>query len=144
MFTFIFAALLIIFSSGAFAEALATKAVSLVPGGAVAHEKAKELRVKTPEGSVVEVEFDSSGEFEEASGNDLEKDVLNPGKGLLPLKDIIGHLKQQGKNPKGEWSLENSFVRGWHYEFEGIENGQKYDYLVDAKTGKLLESKLDD
>lgn len=122
---------------------LSDEALKLIPGGKVVAEKKEEVKIQTPEGSIVEVEYER-GKFEEASGDNAEKDVLVPGEGLLSLKDAVASLKKSGKTPVGDWSLDKSFIKGWHYEFEGFENNQKMDYIVDAKTGKLLESKIDD
>jgi uncharacterized membrane protein YkoI len=131
-------------SASAFANPLADQALKFVPGGTVAQQKIKEVKIKTPLSSIVEIEFHSDGTFEEASGDNIEKDILTPGNGLVTLKTAVAELVKQGKGPTGDWSLEKSFFKGWHYEFEGYENGQKFDYIVDAKTGKLLESKVDD
>jgi uncharacterized membrane protein YkoI len=143
MLSFILASLFLVLSSGAFAS-VKEEALKLVPGGTVVQETFEEVKIKTPQNSIVEVEFDSSGKFEEASGDNLEKDVLVPAEEILSLKAVVESLKKEGKNPIGEWSLEKSFIRGWHYEFEGHENGSKFDYIVDAKTGILIESRIDD
>lgn len=143
MVPFVFATLLFVFSSGAFAVNV-KEAIKFVPGGEVVQEKLKEVKVKTPQGSIVEIEFDSGGKFEEASGENIDKDIFQPGNDLFSLQTVVESLKGQGKNPIGDWSLENNFLRGWHYEFEGFEKGQKFEYIVDAKTGKLIESKLED
>ncbi len=139
-----FTILLSLTTFSAFAGPLLEKAQKYVPEGTVVQEKTKEVKIKTPQNSIVEIEFHTDGTFEEASGDNLEKDILIPSDGLMPLKVVIGELIKQGKTPTGDWSLEKSFVKGWHYEFEGYEKGQKFDYIVDAKSGKLLESKLDD
>ena len=129
-------------TSGAFAG-MAEDALKLVPGGKVVAEKAEEVKVQVPNGGIVEVEF-QAGKFEEASGDSVEHDIFIPGQGLLSLKDAVEAMKKAGKTPVGEWSLDNSFLKGWHYEFEGHENGKKMDYIVDAKSGKLLDAKVDD
>lgn len=121
-----------------------TQALKYIPGGEIVQEKAKEVKVKTPQGTIVEIEFNRDGTFEEASGKNIEKDAFVPEDGLISLSEAISTLKKEGKAPAGDWELEKSFIRGWHYKFEGYEKNQKYDYVVDAKTGKLLESKLDD
>lgn len=136
-------ALALILSQTAFAKNTDT-ALKLVPNGKVVAETLDEVRVQTAGGTVVEIEFDKNGKFEEASGDALATDVLIPGEGLLSLADVVAGLKKEGKSPVGDWSLEKSFIRGWHYDFEALENGQKMEYVVDAKTGKILESKLDD
>lgn len=138
------ATLFFIFTGTVFASNFADDALKLVPGGSIVQEKKKEVKVKTPQGTIVEVEFDSKGNFEEASGKDLDKDILIPGNDLFSLQTTLESLKKQGKTPTGKWSLENSFLKGWHYEFKGFEDGKKYEYVVDAKTGKLIDTKLDD
>ena len=122
---------------------IASDAVKYVPGGKVVQEKAEEVKIQTPAGTIVEVEFDRAGKFEEASGDSVENDVFVPGEGLLSLKDAVDSLKKAGKTPVGDWSLDSSLIRGWHYEFEGFENGKKMDYVLDAKTGKLISSEID-
>jgi uncharacterized membrane protein YkoI len=119
-------------------------ALKFVPGGKVVQEKIKEVKVQTPKGSIVEIEFERNGTFEEASGDNLDQDIFVPEEGRLPLQKVVAELIKQGKSPKGEWSMEHSFFKGWHYEFEGYENGLKYDYVVDAKSGKLIASEIDD
>lgn len=136
--------LIVISTSSAFAGSIKESALSYIPNGKVVQEKDKEVKVQTQNGTIVEVEFTMTGAFEEASGDSIEQDVFVPGDGLLSLADAVGALKKAGKTPSGDWSLDKSFVKGWHYEFEGYESGKKMDYVVDAKTGKLLESTIDD
>lgn len=119
-------------------------ALKLVPGGKVVEERAKEIKVLTGNNSLVEIEFKQDGSFEEASGEDVSKDVFVPPMNLLPLSSAIAALKKEGKAPAGEWSLEQSFMKGWHYEFEGLEDGRKMDYVVDAKAGKIVSATIDD
>lgn len=135
--------LVLVISGSAFAK-ISDDALKFVPGGKIVQEKAEEVKVQTPAGSVVEVEFDRGGKFEEASGDSVDNDIFVPGNGILSLKDAVAALKKDGKSPVGEWSLDDSVLKGWHYEFEGFENGKKMDYVVDAKTGKLTDSKADD
>ena len=93
----------------------------------------------------MEIEYTMTGEFKEASGDAvLAGDVLEIGGGLLSLKAATDVMKNAGKTISGDWSLEKSFVHGWVYEFEGFENNAKMDYLVDAKTGKLIKAQIDD
>lgn len=129
-------------SGGAFAK-ISDDALKFVPGGKIIQEKKDEVKVETPAGSVVEVEFDRKGKFEEASGDSIMNDLFVPGDGLMALKDAVAMTQKQGKTLTGEWSLDKSMMKGWYYKFEGSENGKKMDYLVDAKTGKILESKVD-
>lgn len=134
---------LTILSISAFAN-IKDEALKFVPGGTVVEEKAEEVKVKTPTGSVVEVEFTNDGKLEEASGKSVENDLFVPGNNLMNLKEVVAAANKSGKKPVGEWSLENSILNSWHYEFEGYENGKKMDYVFDAKSGKMLESKTDD
>ena len=120
------------------------QALKFVPGGEIVQEKLREVKVKTPKGTIVEIEFNGDGSFEEASGDNLEKDIFVPETGLVTLENAVESLKKEGKSPVGDWELDHSFLSGWGYKFEGYENGQKFDYYVDAKTGKLVKSKLDD
>src|SRR5690606_38967061 len=101
------------------------------------------VKLETKAGTIVEVEFKRDGSFEEASGDNVEKDEFKPESGLS-LAGAIDALKKENKTPKGSWSYEKSMLKDWHYELEGFENGKEMEYLVDAKTGKLLESKADD
>lgn len=130
-------------SSQAFAIEYSETALKMIPGGKVIQEKTREVMVLTPNQSTIEVEFKKNGKFEEASGDNLEKDILVPDMGLISLQEAVALLKKEGKTPVGEWSLEESLFGNWHYEFEGIEGGKKMDYQVDAKTGKI-ESEIDD
>ncbi len=44
----------------------------------------------------------------------------------------------------GKWEFDHSFLNGWYYEFEGLENNVKMEYYLDAKSGKLVKEKVDD
>lgn len=138
------ASLMTILAVPAFAGALKEPALKLIPEGTVVQEKTREVKVQTKAGSIVEVEFETNGEFEEASGNSLEKDIFNPGNGLISLSEATEILKKSAKKPSGDWNLEKTMMKGWIYEFEGFENGKEVDYIVDAKNGKLLETRVDD
>lgn len=120
------------------------KIAHLIPGGEIVQEKDHEVKVRTKSGSIVEVEFERNGAFEEASGKSPDKDILVPGPSLIPLTKAYASLKDAGKSASGDWSLEKSFIKGWVYEFEGFENGREVDYLVDAESGKFLETRIDD
>lgn len=135
---------LAILSSNAFSQDSSFKVENYVPGGKVSQVKEKEVKVLTPNSTIVEIEFKASGEFEEASGDASTRDIFVPGQGLLSLSDAVASLAKAGKKADGEWSLEHSFLKGWVYEFNGIEGVKKMEYFVDAKTGKLLESRVDD
>lgn len=125
------------------AATIKESALTFVPKGTIVQEKDKEIKIQTEAGGIVEVEFQRDGTFEEASGESLDKDIFVPGQGLLSLKDALASLKTAGKNPSGGWSIEKSLTQDWYYDFEGYESGAKMEYRVDAKTGKLLSSKVD-
>lgn len=119
-------------------------ALKMVPGGQVVSESTREYKIQTKNQSIVEIEFETDGSFEEASGNDIEKDVLVMDQGVMGLQDAVKAVKKAGKTPVGEWTLDKSFLHGWYYEFDGVENGKKMEYVLDAKSGKLLSSNIDD
>ena len=129
-------------STQAFAT-ITDDALKYVPGGKIVAQKIDEVKVQTPNGTVVEVEF-TSGKLDEASGNAVDQDIFVPEDGMMSLKDAVAALKKEGKVAVGEWSIDNNLIKGWHYEFEGFEQGKKMDYEVDAKTGKLLSAEIDD
>lgn len=131
-------------STTAFASAITDEALRYVPGGKVLSEQIDEVKVQTPMGGVIEVEFNRSGKFDEASGDSVEQDVFAPENGLLSLKDALAALKNAGKTAVGEWSIDHSLLAGWYYKFEGFEAGKKMDYTLDAKTGKLVKTEIDD
>jgi uncharacterized membrane protein YkoI len=131
-------------SACASAEAFHKEAEQLIPAGKIVKVKSDEKKIQTPAGTIVEIEYSMTGEFKEASGDAaLGGDVLEPAGGLLSLKAATEAMKTAGKNISGDWSLEKSFVHGWVYEFEGFENNVKMDYLLDAKTGKILKAEID-
>ena len=136
--------LFILITAGAMAATMQENALKYVPAGKIVQEEKNEFKVETPNGTIVEIELKSNGEFDEASGDSVDKDIFVPGEGLLSLSDTVAVVTKSGKKLTGDWSLDKSWFKGWHYEFEGIENGKKMDYVVDAKTGKILEQKLDD
>lgn len=118
-------------------------ATKLVPRGTVQQVDRDEVTVKTAAGTILEIEFNRDGSLDEASGDMATKDNFVPGNGLLELKDAVAALEKNGKKAEGEWSLDKDFMREWEYEFEGYENNQKYEYVINAKTGALLKSKRD-
>lgn len=118
-------------------------ALKLVPGGTVEHTKGDEATVKTTAGTFIEIEFNRDGSLDEASGDMATKDNIVPGNGLLSLKDAVSSLEKNGKKAEGEWSLDKDFMREWEYEFEGFENNQKFEYVINAKTGEFLKSEKD-
>lgn len=129
-------------SNGLIAATMQEKVQKYVPQGKIIQEKNDEVKVQTPNGTIVEIEFKRNGNLEEASGDNVEKDVFIPGEGLLSLKDAHAAMTKAGKTAQGDWSLDDSMLKGWHYEFEGVENGKNMEYTVDAKTGKI-DSRID-
>lgn len=132
------------FSSALMAQTIGEKALAFIPGGKILQETRKEVKVLTPNSTVVEVEFKRDGSFDEASGDVIEKDIFVPDQGLLSLADAVAEFKKSGDTPTGDWSLDHGLVHGWHYEFDGYKNGQQMEYTVDAATGKILDSRVDD
>lgn len=139
---------LLLFTSTLFALVVSAnshgpKALQYVPDGKIVQEKKNEVKVQTPQGNVIELEFDGSGTFEEASGNVVDADVLNPPSGLVTLSVAANAARAAGKNLSGKWKLEKSLTKGWYYEFKGFETGNEMEYTVDASTGKFLAAKFD-
>ncbi len=141
---FFLSAFLLAFSAQSFAQDLKASALKYVPGGSVVELKKDEVKVKTPAGSLVEIEFNRSGELDEASGDAIESDVFIPGNNLKTLSEISKTLKDQGYQLTGDWSYESSFMNPWHYEVDAFKDGQSFEVEVDAKTGKVTKSKIDD
>ena len=127
----------------AFAQDLSDMALKFVPGGSVVELKKDEVKVKTPAGSLVEIEFDRKGELEEASGDAIENDIFVPGKSYKNLSEISKTLKDQGYQLTGDWSYESSFMKDWHYEVDAFKDGQNLEIEVDAKSGKMTKSKVE-
>ena len=126
------------------APALNKNFEDLVPKGKVIQTKHDEKKVQTTTGSVVELEYTNAGDLKEASGDFLSKgDEFVPGAGLLNLKAAADAVTSSGKKLTEDWSFEKSFIHGWTYEFEGFENGKKMNYLVDAKSGKIIKEEID-
>lgn len=136
-------AMVLVMGSFAYAAKTAPNPLQYVPDGKLVQSEKNEYKIQTPEGSVVEVEFNRKGELSEASGDLVEKDVFVPGNGLLSLDQALSAVQSQGKSPAGEWSLDYSMMRGWYYEFNEIVNGQEVEYTVSAKDGKILKEEID-
>lgn len=127
-----------------FAKAdLGKEALKLVPGGMIEIQEKDEVKVKTSQGTFIEVEFNRDGTLDEASGDLAQKDSFVPANNLLSLNDAVRAMEKEGKKVEGEWSLDKGFLKDWEYEFEGVENGKKVEYVLNAKTGKLLDTKRD-
>jgi hypothetical protein len=125
------------------ANDMVAEALSYVPGGQVVRVEHDEVKIQTSNGTIVEIEFLRNGSFEEASGKNAQQDVLTPPNSLVTLGVALQGLKDAGKSASGEWSLEHSMRHNWHYEFEGYENGQEMEYVVNAKTGKFIAGYVD-
>lgn len=123
---------------------LIESANKMVPESKLILQDGSELSLQTPKGTLVEVEFNNDGSIDEASGNSATHgDVFLPPGNLMNLNDAITALQKAGKSPTGDWTFEKSIIHGWVYEFEGSENGKMMEYLLDAKSGKLLKSRRD-
>lgn len=131
-------------TTSVFANDLADKALTYVPNGKVQSTEKDEVKVKTANGTIVEIEFTSSGEFEEASGDVIESDIFVPGDKLKTLAEIATLLKDQGYKLKGDWSYDKGMVDPWHYEVEAIQDGKEVDVKIDAKTGGVFKVEIDD
>lgn len=140
---YFFSAFLLAFSAQTFAQDLSAKALKLVPGGTVVEAKKDEVKIKTQAGSLVEIEFSRSGELDEASGDAMDSDSFIPGKGHKSLSEVSSELKKQGYQVSGDWSYESGFMKDWHYEVDAFKDNQNLELIVDAKTGKVTKSKID-
>ncbi|MCO5114562.1 MAG: PepSY domain-containing protein [Bdellovibrionaceae bacterium] len=125
------------------AQDISSQALLYVPGGQVVVLERDEVKVQTTNGTIVEVEFTRKGVFEEASGKNASSDNLTPPNALVPLATALQGLQAAGKQAAGEWSLESSLRYGWHYEFDGYENGVEMEYIVDATTGAFVKAIAD-
>jgi hypothetical protein len=141
---FFLSTFLLVFSAQSFAQDLKASSLKYVPGGSVVELKKDEVKVKAPAGSVIEIEFNRNGELDEASGDAIESDIFIPGNGYKNLSEISKTLKDQGYQFSGDWSFESSFMKSWHYEVDAIKEGQTYEVEIDAKTGKITKSKIED
>jgi uncharacterized membrane protein YkoI len=114
---------------------------SMVPHGEISRKIGKDYSVKTQSGTKVMIEFDHAGNLDEASGLNLGTgDIFEPGNGLITLGSAAQLLKGAGHNVKGEWRLEHDPKYKWIYELESLTNDEKNDFLVDAKSGKLIKT----
>lgn len=117
----------------------------LVPDSTVVSKTKIDVKVKTKAGTTIELGFDDDGELEEASGTAAIKgDAFIPGDGLLTLKAITDELAKNGKTLQGEWTFEENEEGDWVYDLEGSEKGKEVDFIVNAKTGKLIATEIDE
>lgn len=136
--------ILVSLSATALANDLGSKALKLVPGGVIQTQKSDEVKVKTPNGTLVEIDFTKAGEFEDASGDLAEKDIFTPGEGYKSLEEVVAEIKKQGYQLKGDWSYDKDLLTSWHYELEAIQDGKEVELKIDAKTAKILSAEIDD
>lgn len=131
------------FTSFALAQLAPEAALKYVPGGVVVQTKKNEVKVKTPKGSIVEIEFDRSGELDDASGDAIENDVFIPGNSKhKKLDEIAAIVKEQGYELKGDWSYDKSIFKGWHYEVDAFKDNQEVELTLDAESGKIVETEI--
>lgn len=140
----IFSSILAITSLSAFAAVKDEDALKFVPGGTVVENKKDEVKVRSPQGGIVELEFKRNGELDEASGDMIESDSFAPGKDYLPLDRIAAALKEEGHQLRGDWSYDKSFMKDWRYEIDTTQNNEQLELVVDAKTAKILDKRIDD
>ena len=136
--------LVITFTTSAFANELGNRALSFVPGGTIQTQKSDEVKIKTKQGTLVEIDFTRTGELEDASGDMAEKDEFNPGKEMKSLSEVVSEVKKQGYLLKGDWSYDKDLLNSWHYELEAMHEGKEVEIKVDAKTAKILNVEIDD
>lgn len=142
-------ALSLAFTTNAFAKTesnakMKEAAAKFVPSSKVVKEDGNEFDLLTAKDSIVEIELNRDMTLDEASGDAADAgDALTPGNGLIELSSAVASLKKAGKNPSGDWSLEKSLINGWVYEFEGMENGKRMEYTVNAKDGKIISGSRD-
>jgi len=112
---------------------------SMVPHGQISRKIGKDYQIKTRAGTRMILEFDQSGNLDEASGLNLGKgDTFEPGNGILALDTVAKALQIKGHHISGEWKLENDPKLGWIYELNGPHSQEDLSYLVNAKTSELL------
>lgn len=133
----------LISTSASFASVYSDKALKLIPEGTVQKEEKGDVNVLTKNKTIVEVEFDRNGELKEAKGGSVKLDNFVPENGMLSLKDAHAKLESTGAIAVGEWSLDHSRKYNWHYEFEVLKDNVKFDYVLDARTGKVLDTYRD-
>jgi hypothetical protein len=122
--------LVMLFSHSAF-SLTPDLALSMVPRGKFEEQNGRDFTIKTGAGTKIGIEFERSGKFQEAQGNNLNRgDELEPGDGLISLSTAAQTLVKKGITPQGHWVLDKDEKHGWVYEFENT--------LINAKNGELI------
>ncbi len=126
------------------ANQLKEKVTQMVPESKIVKEDGLEFEVMTKNNTQMEIEFNRDNSIDEASGDaPLNGDVFQPGDNFISLDQAVQSLKTLGKTPSGDWQFEKSFVNGWVYEFDGLEDGKEMTYLINAQNGELVKSSRD-
>lgn len=122
--------LVMLFSHSAF-SLTPDLALSMVPRGKLMDQSGRDFIIKTGAGTKIGIEFERSGKFQEAKGNNLNRgDELEPGDGLISLSTAAQSLAKKGIVPQGHWVLDFDAKHGWVYEFENT--------LINAKNGDVI------
>jgi len=140
----VFSGVLTVMSFSSIAAVKDEDALKYVPGGSVVENKKDEVKVRSPQGGIVELEFKRNGKLDEASGDMIELDSFVPGENYLPLDRIAASLKEEGHQLRGDWSYDKGFMKDWRYEVDTIQNNERFELVVDAKTAKILDKRIDD
>ena len=120
-------------------EDLESAALSMVPRGIMAFKTTREFMVRTKGGTRIKVEFERNGNFQEASGLNLNKgDEFEPGLGLLSLSSAAQGLSSQGFKLAGDWNLEKDETHGWIYEMAVLEQDEIQFKLIKASSGEVI------
>lgn len=94
-------------------------------------QSGRDFIIKTGAGTKIGIEFERSGKFQEAKGNNLNRgDELEPGDGLISLSTAAQSLAKKGIIPQGHWVLDRDPKHGWVYEFENT--------LINARNGHVI------
>lgn len=114
---------------------------SMVPHGKVSQKIGQDYLVKTKAGTKVSIEFDRTGNMDEASGISLGTgDIFEPGNGLMALESIAKGLMSKGHEVRGNWRLEKDSTLGWVYELAGTRMDEPAYFVVNARNSKLIKT----
>ena len=120
------------------------KALAYVPNGKIISQKNNEFDILTTNNTIIEIELKANGELDEASGDNITKDTFTPDQGIVGLDAVVTEINATANGGTlSEWSLDNDLMHGWHYDVEVLKGNVEYEYLLDAKTGKVISSKED-